>query len=77
MSAIPKNIVSPLHSQLHAKLSAIRTKKNFSPDAWVNRRVGDFLTYMQRNNLRAAIVAMRYFVDISVIYLHTDKYFLY
>lgn len=65
--SFPEKDVKELHPELQAALMEARTVKNFQPDEFVRTRVGQFLHYMKKNNLKAAVVSISGGVDSSCV----------
>ena len=66
-NAIPKNEVKPLLPLLRQKLTRLRERKGFNPERWIDVRTDQFLVYMKKCNLKAAIVSMSGGVDSSLV----------
>jgi NAD+ synthase (glutamine-hydrolysing) len=67
VSAIPKKEVKPLCPELKERLALIRSKRNFSPEQWIDERTDNLLLYMKRYNLHACVVSVSGGVDSGTI----------
>ena len=65
--SIPTKAVNVLHPELLSALEEERTKKNFQPELFCEKRVAQLVLYLKKNNLKAVVLSISGGVDSGCV----------
>ncbi|KAL0218689.1 hypothetical protein P9112_004342 [Eukaryota sp. TZLM1-RC] len=60
-------VLVPLHQQLQDKLAALRQRRAFNVEQWVDQKISMFVDFLSRNNLSGAVLSLSGGIDSSAV----------